>query len=208
MVSDGRISTQPTQDTPAFSLETLFVPHRRIPCCYHWQDLRSWQCRESGATARNMVCLRENRPLKGDQDELNRFVEAQSNIYERALAELKWGEKRSHWMWLLVPQIDGLGSSPAARFYAIKSADEAKAYPRHPELGLRLIECSKVPSPHQDLSASDSFAFPDDVKLRSCMTLFAAVSEPAPVFSLVLRHYSEGQSDPRALEILKQQSCR
>ncbi len=148
----------------------------------------------------------DHQPATGDQFNLNRFVEAQSGVYERALAELKRGEKRSHWMWFIFPQIDGLGRSSTARFYAIKSADEAKAYLNHPELGPRLIECSKVLLQSQGLSASDIFGFPDDLKLRSSMTLFASVAEPASVFARVLGQYFEGQPDPRTLELLKQAS--
>jgi uncharacterized protein (DUF1810 family) len=141
-----------------------------------------------------------------DRFDLNRFVEAQSDVFERALTELKRGEKRSHWMWFIFPQIDGLGYSSTAKFYAIKSKDETKAYLNHSLLGPRLIECSKVLLQHQGLSASDIFGFPDDLKLRSSMTLFATVSEPDSVFSRVLGQYFEGQPDDRTLELLRQES--
>lgn len=141
-----------------------------------------------------------------DRFDLNRFVEAQSDVFQRALTELKRGEKRSHWMWFIFPQIDGLGYSSTAKFYAIKSKGEAQAYLNHSLLGPRLIECSKVLLQHQGLSASDIFGFPDDLKLRSSMTLFATVSEPDSVFSRVLGQYFEGQPDDRTLELLRQAS--
>src|SRR5512147_915500 len=141
-----------------------------------------------------------------DLFDLKRFVKAQDADYEEALREIKRGQKRSHWMWFIFPQIDGLGRSSTARFYAIKSADEAKAYLHHPVLGARLIECSKVLLQLQGLSASDIFGFPDDLKLRSSMTLFASVSEPDSVFSRVLGQYFAGQPDSRTLELLKQGS--
>jgi uncharacterized protein (DUF1810 family) len=134
---------------------------------------------------------------------LNRFIEAQAGVYQRALAEIKRGDKRSHWMWFIFPQLDGLGRSSTARFYAIKSVDEAVAYLKHPVLGLRLIECSAALLQLQGLSASDIFGFPDDLKLRSCMTLFGSVSEPDSVFARVLAQYFQGAPDHRTLELLR-----
>ena len=138
-----------------------------------------------------------------DPFDLNRFVKAQDGVYERALAELKRGQKSSHWMWFIFPQIAGLGRSSTAQFYAIKSVDEAKAYLKHPVLGTRLSDCSKVLLQCKGLSASDIFGFPDDLKLRSSMTLFASISEPDSVFALVLGEYFEGLPDPRTLELLE-----
>ncbi len=140
-----------------------------------------------------------------DPFDLNRFLEAQAGTYEQALAELKQGRKESHWMWFIFPQIDGLGRSPTSRFYAIKSAQEAKGYLAHPVLGQRLRECSAALLAHTGLSASDIFGFPDDQKLRSSMTLFATVAEPDSVFTRVLDHYFQGRSDQRTLALLKQQ---
>ncbi len=134
---------------------------------------------------------------------LERFVEAQAEVYDRALAEIQRGDKRSHWMWFIFPQIEGLGHSSTARFYSIKSADEAKAYLNHPVLGPRLLECSEVLLRLQGLSASDIFGFPDDLKLRSSMTLFASVSEADSVFARVLQQYYQGQPDEKTLELLK-----
>jgi len=137
---------------------------------------------------------------------LNRFVEAQEDTYQRALGEIKRGRKQSHWMWFIFPQIEGLGHSSTARFYAIKNGDEAKAYLNHSVLGARLTECSQVLLRIKGQSASEIFGYPDDLKLRSCMTLFASVSEPESVFSRVLRQYFEGQPDQRTIDLLKKSS--
>ena len=138
-----------------------------------------------------------------DQFDLNRFVQAQEGIYSRALAEIKLGCKRSHWMWFIFPQIDGLGHSSTARFYAIKTKGEAKAYLDHRLLGQRLIECCEALLDIKSKSAEEIFGYPDDLKLRSSMTLFAAVSELDPIFSRVLDHYYGGQPDTRTLELLQ-----
>ena len=143
---------------------------------------------------------------RDDPYDLTRFTRAQDKVYADVLAELRGGQKLTHWMWFIFPQIDGLGYSSTAKFYAIKSKDETKAYLNHSLLGPRLIECSKVLLQHQGLSASDIFGFPDDLKLRSSMTLFATVSEPDSVFSRVLGQYFEGQPDDRTLELLRQES--
>ena len=140
-----------------------------------------------------------------DPFELMRFVEAQNGVYERALTELKQGLKESHWMWFIFPQIEGLGRSSTAHFYAIKSAHEAKAYLEHPLLGRRLIECSNTLLQHTGKSASDIFGCPDDLKLKSSMTLFVSISESESVFSTVLGQYFTGQLDQQTLALLKQQ---
>ena len=138
-----------------------------------------------------------------DRFDLNRFVQAQAEVYPRALAEIRSGEKRSHWMWFIFPQIDRLGYSSTARFYAIKSKDEAKAYLNHPLLGKRLVECSEVLLGIKGKSAAEIFDYPDDLKLRSSMTLFANVSEPDSVFSRVLEQYFEGRPDQRTVDLLQ-----
>jgi uncharacterized protein (DUF1810 family) len=137
-----------------------------------------------------------------DPHELERFVEAQRGDYDRALAEIRGGRKRSHWMWYVFPQLDGLGSSPMARRYAIKSAAEAVAYLRHPVLGPRLVACAEAAFGVEGRTAHDIFGSPDDVKLRSCATLFAQVSLPGSVFHRLLDRYFAGQPDPRTLELL------
>ncbi len=141
-----------------------------------------------------------------DRFALNRFVQAQEEVYPRALAEIKRGQKRSHWMWFVFPQIDGLGYSSTARFYAIKSKEEAQAYLHHPLLGKRLIECSEILLRLMGKSASEVFGYPDDLKLRSSMTLFATVSEPDSVFHRVLGQYFSGEMDQKTLELLQQKA--
>ena len=137
-----------------------------------------------------------------DRFDLNRFVQAQEEVYPRALAELKLGRKRSHWMWFIFPQIDGLGYSSTAKFYAIKSKDEAKAYLEHPLLGKRLMECAEALRKIEGKSAAEIFGYPDDLKLRSSMTLFASVSSADSAFSGVLAQYFGGEPDQRTLELL------
>lgn len=133
---------------------------------------------------------------------LARFVEAQALIYNTALAELKNGRKRSHWMWYIFPQFAGLGYSPTSKQYAVQSLEEAHAYLHHSLLGSRLRECAAVVLAVEGRSARDIFDTPDDVKLQSCMTLFAQVSEPDGIFAAVLAKYFEGQSDSKTLRLL------
>jgi uncharacterized protein (DUF1810 family) len=139
----------------------------------------------------------------GDPYDLNRFVKAQDGVYERALGEIRGGRKRSHWMWFIFPQIYGLGTSPTARRYAIKSRAEAESYLAHPVLGPRLVECAEaataVPGP---VSAFDMFGSPDELKLRSSATLFAHVSLEGSVFDQVLDRYFQGECDPATLRLL------
>ena len=117
-----------------------------------------------------------------DPFDLGRFVQAQQGVYSRALAEIKNGNKRTHWMWFIFPQIDGLGSSATARKYAISGIEEAEAYLKHPELGPRLVECAEAALAVEGRSATEIFGYPDDLKLKSCATLFAAVATPGSVF--------------------------
>ena len=137
-----------------------------------------------------------------DPDDLNRFVEAQSTIFEQALAELRSGHKRSHWMWFIFPQIAGLGSSPTSQYYAIRSREEAAAYLRHPILGPRLVECVAALLALQGTTASAIFGYPDDLKLRSSATLFARVSPPGSVFHQVLDRYFDGTADAKTTRLL------
>jgi len=144
-----------------------------------------------------------DKPGAGDPHDLARFVDAQEGVHERALGEVRAGRKRSHWMWFVFPQIDGLGSSAMARQYAIQSRAEAEAYLTHPVLGPRLVACAEaaaaVPMP---ASALDVFGSPDDLKLRSSATLFAAVSPAGSVFERVLDRYFGGERDPATLRLL------
>lgn len=137
-----------------------------------------------------------------DPFDLNRFLAAQETVYERALAELKDGRKRSHWMWFIFPQIAGLGFSSTSKFYAIKSRDEAIAYANHPVLGARLRECARAVAAAQGRSAGEIFGSPDDIKLKSCMTLFASLSDSDPVFDTILERFFGGERDTRTLQLL------
>lgn len=138
----------------------------------------------------------------GDPHDLDRFVQAQDGDYERALSEIKSGRKRSHWMWYIFPQFDGLGFSSTARRYSIKSVPEAKAYLRHPVLGPRLTDCADAALSVKGRSAHEIFGSPDDTKLHSCATLFACVSPGGSVFHRLLDQYFQGQLDRRTLGLL------
>ena len=127
--------------------------------------------------------------------DLTRFIEAQENIYAQALAELRAGRKRSHWMWFIFPQIAGLGASAMARAYAIRDQDEAQAYLAHPVLGARLHACADTLLAITGRSAREILGSPDDLKLRSSATLFASVSPPGSVFHRLLERYCGGQPD-------------
>ena len=124
-------------------------------------------------------------------------------MYDTALAEIRSGRKRTHWMCFVFPQIDGLGSSATSSHFAIKSAGEARAYLAHPILGPRLRECCEALLTLKTQSATEVFASPDDMKLRSCATLFAAVSGPGSLFEHVLGRFFEGGRDARTLELLR-----
>ncbi len=138
-----------------------------------------------------------------DPFDLNRFTAAQDGVYGGVLAELKSGRKRSHWMWFIFPQIDGLGHSPTAMYYAIKNMAEARAYLDHPVLGARIRECAEAVLAVEGRPASDIFGYPDDMKLKSSMTLFAAVAEDLDsVFNRVLDKYYGGGKDSSTLRIL------
>lgn len=137
-----------------------------------------------------------------DPYDLNRFVEAQAGIYDQALAELRAGRKRTHWMWFVFPQIAGLGTSEMARFYAIADRGMAAAYLAHPLLGPRLRECAEALLGVEGRTALEILGSPDDLKAQSCMTLFADLAEPGAVFRQVLEKYYAGQRCPRTLDIL------
>ena len=139
---------------------------------------------------------------RNDSYGLNRFVEAQRGNYDQAIAELRAGSKQSHWMWYVFPQLAGLGRSSMSIRYAIKSADEARAYLDHPVLGRRLIECAEAVLAIENRSAHEIFGSPDDLKLRSSATLFAHVSPQHSVFERILEKYFNNKPDPRTLEKL------
>ncbi|PAW71372.1 MAG: calpastatin [Verrucomicrobiia bacterium Tous-C5FEB] len=131
-----------------------------------------------------------------------RFITAQQDTYRSALSELRAGWKYGHWMWYIFPQIEGLGHSSIARFYAIKSLDEATAYLAHPVLGSRLVECCEALLLHPTRTARDILGSPDDLKLRSCATLFAQVQPPHPVFESILSTFYPSGADLRTIEML------
>ena len=133
---------------------------------------------------------------------LSRFVDAQSSTYDRAMAELRRGQKTSHWMWFVFPQIAGLGRSPTAQFYAIADLAEARAYLAHPVLGPRLIEAVEALLALPGRDAHAVFGTPDDLKLRSSLTLFQAVEPEEPVFGQALAKYFAGREDMLTLEKL------
>lgn len=139
---------------------------------------------------------------RSESYDLDRFLDAQRGAYDTALAEIRAGRKQTHWMWFVFPQIEGLGSSSTSRFYAIKSAAEARAFLAHPVLGPRLRECADVVLHLRARSATEVFGSPDDLKLRSSATLFAAVAEPNSVFEHLLAQYFRGEPDKKTLELL------
>ena len=140
-----------------------------------------------------------------DPFDLERFITAQSDIHPRAIAELRSGRKTSHWMWFVFPQVTGLGHSDMARRYGIRGLDEARAYLSHPVLGARLQECAEVLAGLDErLSASAIFGHPDDLKLRSSLTLFARAAGPRSIYERLLGKYFAGQPDELTLAQLVQ----
>jgi uncharacterized protein (DUF1810 family) len=137
---------------------------------------------------------------------LARFLEAQERDYDQAMSEIRRGRKQSHWMWYVFPQFDGLGSSATSRLYAITSAAEAAAYLAHPVLGPRLSAGVQAVLDIKGRSAVEIFGSPDDMKLRSCATLFASVSPAGSVFAQLLDRYFGGQPDDKTLRLLRQSS--
>jgi uncharacterized protein (DUF1810 family) len=137
-----------------------------------------------------------------DNNGLMRFLEAQNQVYLKALSEIKEGKKNSHWMWYIFPQIKGLGSSETAKQYGIKDLNEATAYLQHPVLGKHLIEISEEVLNLSEKTATQIFGTPDDLKLRSCMTLFANVKNTNLVFQKIIVKYFNGLPDELTLELL------
>ncbi|MEZ0542931.1 DUF1810 domain-containing protein [Fibrella arboris] len=133
---------------------------------------------------------------------LNRFVDAQASNYTQALAEIRNGQKRSHWMWYVFPQIAGLGFSRTAAFYAVSNLQEASDYLNHPVLGPRLVEIATAMLNVEGKTATQILGSPDDVKLRSSMTLFSLVPNAAPIFQAVLDKYYGGVQDSKTMDLL------
>ena len=140
--------------------------------------------------------------MESDRYNLNRFVKAQETVYSRVVEELQSGCKRSHWMWFIFPQIQGLGHSSMARFYAVSSLGEAADYVNHPILGVRLRECTELINAVQRLAIMKILGSPDDLKFRSSMTLFALATEDNRLFLDALRKYYKGVPDRTTLDIL------
>ncbi|MCA6105988.1 DUF1810 domain-containing protein [Bradyrhizobium cenepequi] len=136
-----------------------------------------------------------------DRFDLARFVEAQAPVYRQVVAELSRGRKQSHWMWFIFPQLAGLGFSAMAQRFAITSRDEAIAYLQHDILGPRLFECTRLVNAVEAKTVREILGSPDDLKFRSSMTLFAAVSS-APEFRAALKKYYGGEADQRTLALL------
>ena len=136
-----------------------------------------------------------------DPFDLERFENAQQGSYATALKELRGGGKRTHWIWFIFPQFKGLGSSHTSEHFAIRSLDEARAYLAHPVLGPRLLECCDALMGWTHVSASDLLGHPDDLKLRSSMTLFELVDRPGGIFSRMLDAFFDGRRDERTLAL-------
>lgn len=139
--------------------------------------------------------------MRADFD-LERFVEAQDRVYDQVLQELQAGHKRSHWMWYVFPQLDGLGHSAMAERYGLAGIDEARAYLEHPLLGPRLEACVTALLQHSDKSAREILGSPDHLKLRSCLTLFARAAPGNPLYPLALLQFYGGEPDALTLAML------
>jgi uncharacterized protein (DUF1810 family) len=140
--------------------------------------------------------------MRDDPHNLARFAQAQEGVYEMALAEVRRGRKQSHWMWYIFPQIAGLGFSEMSKEYSIQGRTEAEAYLNHPLLGPRLVEICEAVVGVEGRSANEIFGSPDDMKLRSCATLFAAVSRPGSVFERVIEKYFGSEPDSETFRLL------
>jgi uncharacterized protein (DUF1810 family) len=140
--------------------------------------------------------------MTADSFNLQRFLDAQHSVYGQVRDELQAGQKESHWMWFIFPQIKGLGSSPTAQKYAITGIDEAKAYLDHPLLGFRLRECTQIVNTVNGRSIEDIFGYPDQLKFHSSMSLFAHISPGDKMFTAALTKYFHGELDRKTLEQL------
>lgn len=134
--------------------------------------------------------------------EFEHFLAAQASVYDNVLAELQAGEKQTHWMWFIFPQLEGLGHSYMAQRFALHSLDEARRYAQHPQLGRRLRQCAKLVVQTEGRNVSEIFGYPDDLKFHSCMTLFALAVPDEPLFPQALDKYFQGQKDARTVEFL------
>jgi uncharacterized protein (DUF1810 family) len=137
-----------------------------------------------------------------ESEKINRFLTAQNQSYLKALEEIQAGKKVSHWMWYIFPQLKGLGKSEISEYYALEGVNDATDYLNHPVLGRHLVEISNAVLSLTSRSANEIFGSPDDMKLRSCMTLFAKTKNADPIFKQVLDKYFDGQFDRLTLELL------
>jgi uncharacterized protein (DUF1810 family) len=138
------------------------------------------------------------------ESKMHEFVRSQEAVYEQVVDELAAGKKRSHWMWFIFPQLAGLGTSQMARKFAIGSLDEARAYLQHAVLGPRLKECTRLMMAAEHNDVGKILGYPDDLKFRSCMTLFAAADPAEPLFQAALDKFFGGEPDSRTLELLNE----
>jgi uncharacterized protein (DUF1810 family) len=136
---------------------------------------------------------------------MKRFLDAQQSSFETALSEIKRGRKQTHWMWYIFPQIQGLGFSETSKFYAIKDLSEAREYLQHPVLGARLIQISHALLEGEEKNANKIFGTPDDLKLKSSMTLFASLENTDPVFQGVLNKFFQGKKDEKTIGVINSQ---
>jgi len=170
----------------------------------HGSNFRDYNTNKGWKTGRNKHFAYFPSLNTMSSNSLDRFITAQETAYDTALAEIKNGRKRSHWIWYIFPQLKGLGFSHHSEYYGLSGIDEAKAYLEHPVLGKRLIEISKD---LLDLPSSDPaqvMGYPDDLKLNSCMTLFANVPGADPVFNAVIDKFFNGKPDHNTLALLSQ----
>jgi uncharacterized protein (DUF1810 family) len=144
------------------------------------------------------------RVAMNDPFDLKRFLDAQEPEYSTVLSELRAGRKRSHWIWYIFPQLRGLGSSSMAQVYAIASIEEAQAYLKHPVLGPRLEECTALVNRVEGHAIDEIFGFPDNLKFRSSMTLFARAAEDSAPYKAALEKYFGGVPDPVTMNLLRQ----
>lgn len=135
-------------------------------------------------------------------NDLSRFVNAQTTTYDQALEEIRSGKKRSHWIWYIFPQLKGLGMSQTSEFYGIEGLEEAKAYLSDPVLGQRLKEITTALAELPEYDPEKVLGYPDNLKVRSCMTLFHAADPDEKLFQLILDKYFDGQKDPKTIEML------
>lgn len=157
--------------------------------------------RDAGRRSTSFSAI-ERTATMNDLYNLQRFVDAQAPVFEQVCKELRAGQKRSHWMWFVFPQLKGLGHSSMARHFGIDSRDEALAYLQHPLLGPRLRDCTQLVLLIDNQTINDIFGYPDDLKFHSSMTLFAAVAANEQVFANALNKYFAGQPDSATLALL------